>query len=94
MNRKLTIYLFSTLAIMFALSSNYIEAQSQPETKKQIKYKILKEILIIQAVGAEIVQKVPQRSIKLMIRKGYYIHLKEKVSEVLVNGRELHGIKP
>ena len=39
MNRKLTIYLFSTLAIMFALSSNYIEAQSQPETKKQIKYK-------------------------------------------------------
>ena len=24
---------------MFALSSNYIEAQSQPETKKQIKYK-------------------------------------------------------
>ena len=39
MNRKLTIYLFSTLAMMFAFSSNYIEAQSQPETKKQIKYK-------------------------------------------------------
>ena len=45
------------------------------------------------AVGAEIVQRGPQRLIKLMIRREYYIHLKEKVSEEQVNGSELLGIK-
>ena len=39
MKRKLTIYLFSTLAMLFAFSSMNLEAQAQSETKKPIKYK-------------------------------------------------------
>ena len=39
MKKKFTIYLFSTLAMLFAFSSLNLEAQSQSETKKPIKYK-------------------------------------------------------
>ena len=39
MKKNLSIYLFSVLAILFAFSSFEIEAQSQTESKKQIKYK-------------------------------------------------------
>ena len=39
MKKKFTIYLFSTLALLFAFSSINLEAQSQSDTKKPIKYK-------------------------------------------------------
>ena len=39
MKKKFTIYLFSSLAMLFAFSSLNLEAQSQSETKKPIKYK-------------------------------------------------------
>ena len=39
MKKKISIYLFSGLAMLFALSTNYIEAQSQTDNKKPIKYK-------------------------------------------------------
>ncbi|MFL2709710.1 MAG: tetratricopeptide repeat protein [SAR86 cluster bacterium] len=39
MKKKISIYLFSSLALFFAFSTNYIEAQSQTENKKPIKYK-------------------------------------------------------
>ena len=39
MKKKISIYLFSSLAMLFAFSTNYIEAQSQTENKKPIKYK-------------------------------------------------------
>ncbi len=39
MKKKFTIYLFSTLALFFAFSSFNLEAQSQSDTKKPIKYK-------------------------------------------------------
>ena len=39
MKKRLTFHLFSILAILFAFSSFEIEAQSQSETKKPIKYK-------------------------------------------------------
>ena len=39
MKKKFTIYLFSSLALLFAFSSINLEAQSQSDTKKPIKYK-------------------------------------------------------
>ena len=39
MKKKFTLYLFSTLALLFAFSSINLEAQSQSDTKKPIKYK-------------------------------------------------------
>ena len=39
MKKKISIYLFSSLAMLFAFSTNYIEAQSQTDNKKPIKYK-------------------------------------------------------
>ena len=39
MKKKFTIYLFSTLTLLFAFSSINLEAQSQSDTKKPIKYK-------------------------------------------------------
>ena len=39
MKKRLSLHLFSVLAILFAVSSVQIEAQSQSETKKPIKYK-------------------------------------------------------
>ena len=39
MKKKFTIYLFSALALLFAFSSINLEAQSQSDTKKPIKYK-------------------------------------------------------
>ena len=39
MKKKFTIYLFSTFALLFAFSSINLEAQSQSDTKKPIKYK-------------------------------------------------------
>ena len=39
MKKKFKIYLFSTLALLFAFSSINLEAQSQSDTKKPIKYK-------------------------------------------------------
>jgi tetratricopeptide (TPR) repeat protein len=39
MKKKFTTYLFSTLALLFAFSSVNLEAQSQSDTKKPIKYK-------------------------------------------------------
>jgi len=39
MKKKFTIYLFSTFALFFAFSSINLEAQSQSDTKKPIKYK-------------------------------------------------------
>ena len=39
MKKKFTIYLFSTLVLLFAFSSINLEAQSQSDTKKPIKYK-------------------------------------------------------
>ena len=39
MKKRFTFHLFSILAILFAFSSFEIEAQSQSETKKPIKYK-------------------------------------------------------
>ena len=39
MKKKFTIYLFSTMALLFAFSSINLEAQSQSDTKKPIKYK-------------------------------------------------------
>ena len=39
MKKRFTIYLFSTLALLFAFSSINLEAQSQSDTKKPIKYK-------------------------------------------------------
>ena len=39
MKKKFTLYLFSTLALLFTFSSINLEAQSQSDTKKPIKYK-------------------------------------------------------
>ena len=39
MKKRFSLHLFSVLAILFAFSSVQIEAQSQSETKKPIKYK-------------------------------------------------------
>ena len=39
MKKKFTIYLFSSLALLFSFSSINLEAQSQSDTKKPIKYK-------------------------------------------------------
>ena len=55
MKKKISIYLFSSLAMLFAFSTNYIEAQSQTENKKPIKYK---KARALQTSTAKKMQKV------------------------------------
>lgn len=87
MKKKISIYLFSSLAMLFAFSTNYIEAQSQTENKKPIKYK---KARALQTSTAKKMAKVYE-AIEIVDEKGEPAPDMETVKSILtelLNNRE------